>query len=544
MAVTISLAYSVMKMLEDNNLVRHLSAAETMGTATVICTDKTGTLTQNKMVVTKLWLGGETLLIKPTSSGMIVETEPLASDDESSSGSTDEIMESFDPVIGQLLCDGISLNSTANVYIDQYGNTQQSGNRTEVALLKLLEEVRCLSSCSIDKKVCQHDAYDAMVVGQRPFTSERKRMSSVVLMKSKSNPSDIRARLYVKGAAEVVLGKCDTVINVHGKVMKLSEKDKSDILSELHGNGLRLLCLAYKDLGTLRPEDVPNCEFGTNIILYEPEDIEQLEQHLTAFAVTGISDPLRPEVIDAIRNCHRGGISVRMFTGDNAITAESIAKSCGILSDHDKPQLAVMESRAFLDKVQNSSTESIDEEKFVKYWKDMRVLARCSPADKYSIVEALKKYTDEIVAVTGDGTNDAPALRAANVGFAMNDGTQIAKEAADIILVDNNFASTVSAALWGRNVYANIARFLQFQLTVNLVAVITAAGGAIASTESPLTTVQMLWVNLIMDSLASLALATGSPDPALLDEEPYSKSTKIYQFLHHMTKTWKYWFIS
>ena len=261
-------------------------------------------------------------------------------------------------------------------------------------------------------------------------------------------------------------------------------------------------------------------------VLFNNEEIQEMEKDLTIIAVAGISDPLRPEVVGAIKNCKKGGISVRMFTGDNPITAESIAVSCGILEQEHGP-LAVMESKDFIQSILNSDNQ-VDGQKFVSNWEEMRVLARCSPTDKYTIVEALKKYTDEIVAVTGDGTNDAPALRSANVGFAMNEGTQIAKQAADIILVDNNFASTVSAALWGRNVYANISRFLQFQLTVNLVAVATAAGGAITAAESPLTAVQMLWVNLIMDSLASLALATGTPDPSLLDEKPYSKGTTCF----------------
>jgi len=264
-------------------------------------------------------------------------------------------------------------------------------------------------------------------------------------------------------------------------------------------------------------------------VLFNNDEIQKMETDLTVIAVAGISDPLRPEVLGAIKNCKKGGISVRMFTGDNPITAESIAVSCGILEQEHGP-LAVMESKDFIQRIVDSD-DKVDGQKFVANWQEMRVLARCSPTDKFTIVEALKEYTDEIVAVTGDGTNDAPALRSANVGFAMNDGTQIAKQAADIILVDNNFASTVSAALWGRNVYANISRFLQFQLTVNLVAVATAAGGAITAAESPLTAVQMLWVNLIMDSLASLALATGTPDPSLLDEKPYSKGMKGILFL-------------
>lgn len=290
----------------------------------------------------------------------------------------------------------------------------------------------------------------------------------------------------------------------------------------------RLICVAYKDLDVDVPEDeVAMCKFTeTPRTLFQPEDVDDFEHNLTAILIAGISDPLRPEVRGAIDSCKKGGISVRMFTGDNQVTAASIAADCGILTEDDFGPNAVMPSEEFIRRIKNSQDE-VDRERFLENWREIRVLARCSPSDKYTIVESLKRFTDEIVAVTGDGTNDAPALRIANVGFAMNDGTQIAKEAADIILVDNNFASTVSAALWGRNVYSNISKFLQFQLTVNLVALVTAAGGAIASAESPLTTVQMLWVNLIMDSLASLALATGYPDVSLLEQKPYKKGTII-----------------
>lgn len=290
----------------------------------------------------------------------------------------------------------------------------------------------------------------------------------------------------------------------------------------------RLLCVAYKDLDVDVPDDeVAMCKFTESPrTLFQPEEVDDFEHSLTAIFIAGISDPLRPEVRSAIESCKKGGISVRMFTGDNQVTAASIAADCGILTDDDFGPNAVLPSEEFIKRIKNSQDE-VDRESFLENWRDIRVLARCSPSDKYTIVESLKRFTDEIVAVTGDGTNDAPALRIANVGFAMNDGTQIAKEAADIILVDNNFASTVSAALWGRNVYSNISKFLQFQLTVNLVALITAAGGAIASAESPLTTVQMLWVNLIMDSLASLALATGYPDISLLEQKPYKKGTQL-----------------
>lgn len=225
--------------------------------------------------------------------------------------------------------------------------------------------------------------------------------------------------------------------------------------------------------------------------------------------------------------------ALQMFTGDNTITATSIAKECGILPWRDQSTplhpLQVLDGEQFRSRViHNDGT--LNTAAFLEIWQHIRVLSRCSPADKYTIITAARSLTKDIIGVTGDGTNDAPALRAAHVGFAMNCGTEVAKDAADIILLDNNFASTVSAILWGRNVYANVTRFLQFQLTINLVAVCTAVAGAVTMNESPLTAVQMLWVNLIMDSLASLALATESPEESLLDLPPYSQDHHFVDF--------------
>lgn len=502
LAVTISLAYSVMKMLEDNNLVRHLSAAETMGTATVICTDKTGTLTQNIMSVKKMWLGGAI----HTCSQDFGEIESTR-------------------YIKDILTDAIALNSTAKIYKDSEGSIQKSGNKTEIALLGVIP---CLGSdvtYSMDYKRAHSDSYDAYVVHQQPFASESKRMSSIVLLQYPDGSHKLR--LYIKGAAEVIISRCTHAMQCDQQNSDvLSSEDRENIMNTMHGDSLRLLAVAYKDLDERLSQEeismVTENACATHTVLYQ-ENMDEFEHDLTLIAVLGIADPLRPEVKDAISSCERGGISVRMFTGDNLVTAASIAADCGILKpDEIKNPDAVIESRDFIRSITGPNNE-IDGDKFRENWKELKVLARCSPSDKYTVVESLKRFTDEIVAVTGDGTNDAPALRIANVGFSMNDGTQIAKEAADIILVDNNFASTVNAALWGRNVYSNISKFLQFQLTVNIVALVTAAGGAIASAESPLTTVQMLWVNLIMDSLASLALATGSPDTSLLEQKPYGK---------------------
>ncbi|KAL4531129.1 hypothetical protein Ndes2526B_g04715 [Nannochloris sp. 'desiccata'] len=649
LAVTISLAYSVMKMLEENNLVRHLGAAETMATATVICTDKTGTLTQNRMAVTRMWLAGEVipnvgefmstqepapvLLIAggeaggeeevevAGASGMFLETDNCNGIGDvlkeaaswSRTFDDDDVLERLqcpelrqcvldkvdDRVLG-LLCHSVAVNSTANVFVDRQGRLQESGSRTEIALLQLS---RALQTAAHNNETNGLGATEAKLLVQTPFTSERKRMSSLLALPSSSLSSTAAAaaatattrssddgRLFVKGAAEIILEHCTWRLNSYGERIPLTTADRTQLLELFSGNGLRLLALAYRDisLGSIGREsttadstsgkgtvnvgstiNLPGSSIGDNRTLsaeyetnngtngftmnntssanndarsFQLKDVEALEQDLTLISVVGLEDPLRPEAADAILKCQHAGISVKMLTGDNAGTAANIARAANILTspldDNDcdkyggnnetsKKPYEVMEGQQFRDMVV-APDGSINREAFLEIWPQLRVLARCTPADKFTIVTAVRSLTTDRVAMTGDGTNDAPALRAADVGFAMNSGTQVAKDAADIVLLDDNFQSIVVAALWGRNVYANVARFLQFQLTINVVAVIIAVGGALGVSESPLSAVQMLWVNLIMDSLASLALATEAPHPTLLDIPPF---TANHQFL-------------
>lgn len=534
LAVTIALAFSVKRMLADHNLVRHLSAAETMGCATTICTDKTGTLTQNEMVVVRMWLAGQEfdnlqyLTNKGITSSSIDGRDPL----------------SLDPRLHSLLLNSLALNTTASIEAGK-SDVVKVGNRTECALLQLCNGL----GGSYARLRSAHE-----LVRRYPFSSDRKRMSSLTYNPGESLDGLMCARLFVKGAAEMVLDLCTQQVGPDSSVQLMDDADKEALLSAARSSGLRMLAIAYRDVFLPFQTDANRDEFSA----------AQLERELTLVAIIGIEDPLREEVPAAIEACHRAGISVRMLTGDNATTGCSIAQQCGILPDGCEQLLAadhpdvLAELRALgpaprvagsIDSPQHSAGSSqgvghsgekylvmdgpdfrravldgedkIRQDVFDLVWSRLRVLARCSPADKYTIVQGLQNNPEEVVAVTGDGTNDAPALRLADVGFAMNDGTSIAKDASDILLMDNNFASIVSAVKWGRNVYAGIARFLQFQLTINGVAIITAVGGALALQESPLTAVQMLWVNLIMDSLASLSLATDSPTDDLLDLKPY-----------------------
>ncbi len=606
LAVTISLAYSVMKMLEENNLVRHLGAAETMATVTVICTDKTGTLTQNRMAVTRMWLAGQVIhdvgkymstqqpapvLLgvtggeeQPVGSATAV-VAPAGDDDDDEKEAAlwsmtfddgDDALERLlcpelrqsvlgrvDESVLSLLCQSVTVNSTANVFIDRQGRFQESGNRTEIALLQLSRALQTTGQDETTTRVQKGAAtVEENLLVQTPFTSERKRMSSLVALPSSStstatttisSPSkhtssfidtngDTTAttgRLFVKGAAEIILEHCTSRLNSQGQPIPFSPAEKTQLLDSFGGGGLRLLALAYRDVSLQHGREGSADKEALTV-----KDVEALEHELILISLVGLEDPLRPEAADAILKCQHAGISVKMLTGDNAGTAANIARAANILlpstSSSSSSSLngggggggggsfEVMEGQQFREMVV-AADGSINRDAFLEIWPQLRVLARCTPADKFTIVQAVRSLTTDRVAMTGDGTNDGPALRAADVGFAMNSGTQVAKDAADIVLLDDNFQSIVVAALWGRNVYANVARFLQFQLTINVVAVIIAVGGALGASESPLSAVQMLWVNLIMDSLASLALATEAPHPTLLDIPPFSAN---HQFLN------------
>uniref|UniRef100_A0A671XZW8 Calcium-transporting ATPase n=1 Tax=Sparus aurata TaxID=8175 RepID=A0A671XZW8_SPAAU len=487
LAVTISLAYSVKKMMKDNNLVRHLDACETMGNATAICSDKTGTLTMNRMTVVQAYIGDTHYKTVP---------EP----------------EAIKPETLEIMVNSISINSAYTTKIlppeKEGGLPRQVGNKTECALLGLVLGVKR------DYQPIRDEIPEEKLYKVYTFNSSRKSMSTVL------KNADGGFRMYSKGASEIVLRKCSRILDDQGQPRVFKPKDRDEmvrkVIEPMACDGLRTICVAYRDFPAEAGE--PDWDSENDIL-----------SDLTCIAVVGIEDPVRPEVPEAITKCQRAGITVRMVTGDNINTARAIATKCGIIQPGE--DFICLEGKEFNQQIRNDKGE-VEQERLDKVWPKLRVLARSSPTDKHTLVKGIIDSTvgetRQVVAVTGDGTNDGPALKKADVGFAMGiAGTDVAKEASDIILTDDNFTSIVKAVMWGRNVYDSISKFLQFQLTVNVVAVIVAFTGACITQDSPLKAVQMLWVNLIMDTLASLALATEPPTESLLLRKPYGRNKPL-----------------
>ncbi|KAI9012260.1 hypothetical protein DFJ74DRAFT_771667 [Hyaloraphidium curvatum] len=483
LAVTISLAFSMFRMMKDNCFVRHLDASETMGEATCICTDKTGTLTENRMTVVKV-------LCKGKHSDLEADEPPTGVP------ATEEVSE--------LLAEAVAVNSTAflkdavpasDTKAPKAPSTKFVGSATEGALLVFARKLGYPDYESI-RRDCEK-APD----GVWPFSSKRKRMSTLIIKKhadgmSRTLPAGYR--LHVKGASEI------------------DRKGMEATIKEWAGQGLRTIVLAYRDFVEL-PSLAPERKGGESVGVQPAAESENpIETNLVFIALVGINDPLRKEVPAAVKACQGAGMIVRMVTGDNVLTATKIAGECGIL-DPAQGHVAIEgpEFRAMSDTERRAILPS------------MRVLARSSPTDKFILVSLLRSM-GETVAVTGDGTNDAAALNEADVGFAMGiSGTQIAKNASDIVLMDDNFSSIVNAVRWGRNVYDGIRRFLQFQLSVNLVAIIITIVGSAAWGHAPLNSVQLLWVNLIMDSLGAIALASDIPGDEVLRRKPHARSESM-----------------
>ena len=506
LAVTLSLAYSTQKMMKDNNLIRVLAACETMGNATNICSDKTGTLTQNRMTVVRGWICGQYY-------------EKV------------DNLKDFNKDVQALIAEGISVNSTANLMYEG-SNLNVVGNKTEGALLIFIKNLFGLDYVPLRKNFLSERG-DRLIT----FSSARKRMSVVLRNDVIGKGSGI---VYTKGASEVILERCKEYITRDGQKKPLDQKTRNAVsaaIDEMAKNALRTVALAHKQLKQVSGE----------------ESADDLENDLVLQAIVGIEDPLRPDVVDAVRTCQEAGIFVRMVTGDNIETARAIARQCGILTDEG----IAMEGPDFR-KLTPAQLDSI--------LPKLQVLARSSPDDKHTLVtrlngknlpeneeewKAVHKDCDwnsekdkllpgyraewekshvhgEVVGVTGDGTNDGPAMKAADVGLSMGlSGTDVAKEASDIVILDDNFSSIVKSVMWGRSVFDNIRKFLQFQLTVNAVALTLTFFSALSGKEPPLNAVMMLWVNLIMDTMGALALGTEPPSKTLLTRKPYKRDASL-----------------
>ncbi|KAG9133742.1 hypothetical protein Leryth_018444 [Lithospermum erythrorhizon] len=470
LAVTLSLAFAMKKLMDNKALVRHLSACETMGSANCICTDKTGTLTTNHMVVSKVWIAGKINEIKTSEGG-------------------NDLNINIPQGVLDVLLQAIFHNTGSEVVKDKDGKRNILGTPTESAIL---EYGLHLGGDFDDQR--QH----CKVLKVEPFNSEKKKMSVLVAL------PDGKMRAFCKGASEIIVGMCDKVVDASGDVVDFSEEQKLSVLNVINSfacEALRTLCLAYKEADNNSHDDgIPHGGY-------------------TLITVVGIKDPVRPGVKEAVKTCLAAGIQVRMVTGDNINTAIAIAKECGILTEDG----IAIEGPEFRSKNPAEMRQLIPK---------IQVMARSSPMDKHTLVTNLRGMFKDVVAVTGDGTNDAPALHEADIGLAMGiAGTEVAKESADVIVLDDNFSTIVNVAKWGRAVYINIQKFVQFQLTVNIVALFVNFISACISGSAPLTAVQLLWVNLIMDTLGALALATEPPNEGLMNRPP------VGRFASFITKT-------
>ncbi|RYP60420.1 hypothetical protein DL769_008123 [Monosporascus sp. CRB-8-3] len=500
LAVTLALAFATTRMIRDNNLVRHLKACEVMGNATTICSDKTGTLTQNKMKVVSGTIGtNHRFGGGKTDSGEPPTADATAREDLSEK----EFATSLCKDVQELLLKSISINSTAfEGEVD--GKKTFIGSKTETALLLFAQEFLGMAPVSEERS-------NVKILQLIPFDSGRKCMGVVVQLRNGM------ARLYVKGASEILLAKCTETLRDPTKDLSTTPLDNNaestikGLIESYASRSLRTIGIIYRDFERWPPRNARRAEGDRNEVVFE-----DLFNNMTFIGMVGIQDPLRDGVPEAVKQCQTAGVVVRMVTGDNKITARAIATECGIL----QPDGLVMEGPEFRNLSKYQQNEIIPR---------LQVLARSSPEDKRILVRRLKDM-GETVAVTGDGTNDAPALKLADVGFSMGiAGTEVAKEASAIILMDDNFASIVKALKWGRAVNDAVKRFLQFQLTVNVTAVVLTFVTAVSSSEEEavLTAVQLLWVNLIMDTLAALALATDPPQESVLYRKPEPRGSSI-----------------
>ncbi|EPH19221.1 MULTISPECIES: calcium-translocating P-type ATPase, PMCA-type [Bacteroidales] len=452
MAVTLSLAYSMRRMLKTNNLVRKMHACETMGATTVICTDKTGTLTQNQMSVEETQFYG-------------LANQALGTDETS-----------------RLIKEGITLNSTASLDLSNPDKPVVLGNPTEGALLLWLR------NNGIDYRNLKDDAN---VVEELPFSTERKYMATVI----ESAQLGGKKILYVKGAPEIIRSLCKQI----DRNVNIADIDKQ--LTDYQNRAMRTLGFAYQ---VLNDSDIAIA------------DGKVVAENLTFMGIVAIADPVRKDVPAAVQKCMVAGINVKIVTGDTSGTAKEIGRQIGLWTKKDNDS-AIITGAEF---------EKLSDDELDKKVLGLKIIARARPMDKKRLVESLQR-NNQVVAVTGDGTNDAPALKAAHVGLSMGDGTSVAKEASDITIIDNSFSSICRAVMWGRSLYQNIQRFLLFQLTVNVAACFIVLVGAFMGAESPLTVTQMLWVNLIMDTFGAMALASLPPSQSVMKDKPRDRKAFI-----------------
>lgn len=460
MSVTLSLALSMRRMLKTNNLVRKMHACETMGAATVICTDKTGTLTQNQMRV------NETLFFG-------LDNQELNNNK-----------------ISMLIKEGISINSTAFLDLSDPTAIKTLGNPTEAALLLWLND---------NKANYAEVRENTMIIDQLTFSTQRKYMGTIV----KSN-IDNQTILYIKGAPEIVFSKCDTIYNEAEQITATSKEDEiNNQLLQYQNQAMRTLGFAYKIIENYK----------------EGSEIEELAKDgLIFLGIAAIADPVRKDVPNAVQTCLNAGIDIKIVTGDTPGTAREIGRQIGIWKETDTDHNIIT----------GPGFEALSDEEALERVQALKIMCRARPTDKQRLVQLLQQK-GEIVAVTGDGTNDAPALNHANVGLSMGTGTSVAKEASDITLLDDSFNSIATAVMWGRSLYKNIQRFMLFQLTINVVALILVLLGSIfgSGSQLPLTVTQMLWVNLIMDTFAAGALASLPPNQNVMREKPRKNSDFI-----------------
>lgn len=450
MSVTLSLALSMRRMLKANNLVRKMHACETMGATTVICTDKTGTLTQNQMQVAQTNFYG-------------LNEQSLTDDD-----------------ISRMIIENISTNSTAFLDFSDASKAKALGNPTEGALLLWLhgKKINYLA-----------EREDTKIVEQLPFSTERKYMATIVESKALGGGKKI---VYIKGAPEIILAKCTHIQTATKNVPKEEmQKQIEDQLLQYQNQAMRTLGFAYQ-------------------VVDENTSIGSLESNMILQGITAISDPVREDVPAAVNDCLNAGIGVKIVTGDTYGTAREIGRQIGIWKDEEDSDLNIITGPDF---------EALSDEEALQRVQKLKIMCRARPTDKQRLVSLLKQ-SGEIVAVTGDGTNDAPALNHADVGLSMGSGTSVAKEASDITLLDDSFSSIATAVMWGRSLYKNIQRFILFQLTINVAALLLVFLGSIFGHDLPLTVTQMLWVNLIMDTFAAGALASLPPNPNVMKEKP------------------------